>query len=833
MIEDSMHQARRLRESLSNTYLGAGVAALLVLALLLPVWYRASRWYETQLIAERRSEMTETLSVTGNALSAGIIRRLARLEGLFAFVEAQLQSGQVPAAGESWPEFDTFTSALYATSSGIRNLSVAPEGVVRYVYPRAGNEDVLGYAPLQDTRPEIREDVQRAIQAGETTLSGPIDLMLGGTGLVARRAVLQEGEFWGLVNIVLDLPTVLDEAGIGGDDEDLQLALRDHYGRVFLGTPDVFSRDPVITRVELPEEVWELAGVPSEGWAATIQQPLMVFEAAGLIILLLLASLAFLSINRQSQLRAAVRRRTLELEQDISKRELIEAALREREAQYRAIFESTSDGLFINDLNGHLVDFNPAAAHIHGYSPGEFRLLQPHQFIHPDSLSVFGAYLDAVKRGDLFRGRATDVRKDGTTFPVEVLGTGFTYRGQPHALAVVRDITEEVETVQELEEKEALRTQELTTLLVLSNRLVSTLEMAPLVELILDQLRRVVDYTGATVLILEGQDLQAVGHRGPVAQDAVRQLRVPLETVKGFWTAMSRREPLIVDDVQAETAQAEIYRQITKLFPEEATGYVRAWMGVPLMVQERLIGALSINQDRPQAYTYRHITLAMAIANQAAIAIENARLYEQAQMLAVLEERQRLARELHDSVSQALYGIGMGANTARELLERDPAQAVAPLDYVISLTDAGLAEMRALIFELRPDSLEKEGLVAALRKQAAALSARHRLDVETEFCEEPTLPFETKEALYRIAQEALNNTVKHARATAVALSLDNCGGEITLEVQDNGLGFDTQREYPGHLGLKTMQERVAKLGGTLEIESEPSRGTLLRASIPP
>jgi signal transduction histidine kinase len=438
-----------------------------------------------------------------------------------------------------------------------------------------------------------------------------------------------------------------------------------------------------------------------------------------------------------------------------------------------------------------------------------------------------------VKRGDQFRGRATDIRKDGTTFPIEVLGTGFTYRGRPHALAVVRDITEEVEAVQQLEQQEALRTQELTTLLVLSNRLVATLEMAPLVELILDQLKQVVDYTGATVLILEGDELQAAGHRGPVPQNAISQCRVPLEEVEEFWATMLRREPLIVDDVKAETPQAESYRQITRTYPEEATGYVRAWMGVPLMVQERLIGALSINQDQPQAYTYRHAILAMAIANQAAIAIENARLYEDGQRLAVLEERQRLARELHDSVSQALYGIGMGASTARELLERDPAKAAGPLDYVISLTDAGLAEMRALIFELRPDSLEKEGLVAAFTKQAAALGARHNLNVRTEFCDEPTLPFETKEALYRIAQEALNNTVKHARATEVAIRLGDYEGEITLEVQDNGLGFDPGREFPGHLGLKTMQERAAKLGGTLEIESNPGQGTLLRASIPP
>jgi PAS domain S-box-containing protein len=828
-----VQKVRRLRDSVTRSYGGAAIAALLVLVVLLPIWWQGSRWYESQLIAEQRSEVAGDLSKTGNTLSAGIIRRLARLDGLFAFVEAELQSSQVPEAGGAWPEFETFASALYATSSGIRNLAVAPAGVVRHVYPRAGNETVLGYEPLKDTRPEVRVDVQRAIQTGETTLSGPVDLLQGGVGLIARQAVLREGAYWGLVNVVLDLPTVLAEAGFGSDDVTLDLALRDNQGRAIFGTSDVFEANPVIARVALPEETWELAGVPVGGWRAPIQRSLLIFEAAGLIIVALLASLAFLSVNRQSQLRAAVRGRTLELVQDIAKRKQVEAALREREEQYRAIFESTSDGVFINDLEGHLVDFNPAAAHMHGYSPEEFRQLQPHQFIQSDSLPVYAAYLDAVRRGDQFRGRATDVRKDGTSFPVEVLGTGFNYRGRPHTLAVVRDITEEVNTVQQLEQQEALRTQELTTLLVLSNRLVSTLEMTPLVQLILDQLKRVVDYTGATILILEGEELRAAGHRGPVPPDVIAHIRIPLAEVEQFWTAMARREPLIVDDVRAATSQADSYRQMTGTYPEEATGYVRAWMGLPLMVQDRLIGALSINQDQPQAYTYRHATLAMAIANQAAIAIENARLYEQAQRLAVLEERQRLARELHDSVSQALYGIGMGASTARELLERNPAQAAGPLDYVISLAEAGLAEMRALIFELRPDSLEKEGLVAALSKQAAALRARHGLEVQTEFCDEPALPFETKEALYRIAQEAVNNLVKHARATQVSIRLDGCEGEIILEVRDDGLGFDPQRDYPGHLGLNSMLERAARLGGALEIESQPGQGTAVRAFIPP
>src|SRR5437870_8095689 len=144
-------------------------------------------------------------------------------------------------------------------------------------------------------------------------------------------------------------------------------------------------------------------------------------------------------------------------------------------------------------------------------------------------------------------------------------------------------------------------------------------------------------------------------------------------------------------------------------------------------------------------------------------------LYEQAQELVSLQERQRLARELHDSVSQALYAIGLGAHTAREALESDPEQAMASIDYVLALAEAGLAEMRALIFELRPESLEMEGLVAALTKQVAVLRTRYKLAVEVDLADEPDLSLERKEALYRIAQEALHNIVKHAHASAVKI----------------------------------------------------------------
>ncbi len=241
---------------------------------------------------------------------------------------------------------------------------------------------------------------------------------------------------------------------------------------------------------------------------------------------------------------------------------------------------------------------------------------------------------------------------------------------------------------------------------------------------------------------------------------------------------------------------------------------------------------LSFDHGKPQYYTRRHADLALAFANQAAIAIENARLFEQAQSAAILEERQRLARELHDSVSQALYGIILGADAARSLLERDPGRVAEPLDYLSSLAEAGLAEMRALIFELRPESLESEGLVTALEKRAEALKARHETEVKTDLSGEPRVSQEAKEALYRVAQEALHNTVKHSRATTVALRLGQGAGFVSLTVQDDGVGFDPAGDFPGHLGLKSMRERAERLGGTLELESSPGKGTRVRMRIP-
>lgn len=259
---------------------------------------------------------------------------------------------------------------------------------------------------------------------------------------------------------------------------------------------------------------------------------------------------------------------------------------------------------------------------------------------------------------------------------------------------------------------------------------------------------------------------------------------------------------------------------------------VQASIDVPILAGDRLLGVFLVGYVTPHQFSDDEQRLLMSLADRAAVAVQNAALYERAQQAASLEERQRLARELHDSVSQALYGIALGARTARTQLDRDPAKAADPMDYVLQLAEAGLTEMRALIFELRPESLETEGLVAALEKQVAATRARYGLTVDAEFCAEPEIAIDLKEAAYRITQEALHNVVKHARASHVHVRMQKDAKELLLTITDDGAGFDTGGSFPGHIGLRSMRERMARAGGTLDIRSAPGKGTSVAAHIP-
>jgi two-component system nitrate/nitrite sensor histidine kinase NarX len=248
-------------------------------------------------------------------------------------------------------------------------------------------------------------------------------------------------------------------------------------------------------------------------------------------------------------------------------------------------------------------------------------------------------------------------------------------------------------------------------------------------------------------------------------------------------------------------------------------------MGVPLIARDEVIGMLSLDYGEPSAYTGRHGLLALTFANKVAVAMENARLYAHAEEDATVAERSRLARELHDAVSQTLFSASLIAEVLPQLWEHDIDEGRRRLEELRELTRGALAEMRALLMELRPATLTETSLVDLLRQLAEATRGRSRLPVTLDVEGDGSLPPDVQVAFYRIAQEALHNVTKHAAAAAVSMRLRQARGYAELIIEDDGRGFDVRQSRPDSLGLGIMRERAAGMGATLNLESEIGAGT--------
>ena len=257
------------------------------------------------------------------------------------------------------------------------------------------------------------------------------------------------------------------------------------------------------------------------------------------------------------------------------------------------------------------------------------------------------------------------------------------------------------------------------------------------------------------------------------------------------------------------------------------------FLGVPIRDGSDVLGIIFASCKRdPGGFTERDEQLLGLFASHAAIALTNARLYERGRELSVLEERARLARELHDAVSQKLFSIRAKARAAGVLVRRDPDRAVAEVESVASLAGQAHAELRAVIDGLAPPDLAAGGLAGSLRSYAVLAGRTYGAEVRFQATAPlPELGAQRETAVYRVAQEALHNALRHSGATVIRVSLSARRHRVILEVADHGRGF-TPGEPPGGLGLASMRERAASAGGTLTVRSAPGEGTLVRLELP-
>jgi signal transduction histidine kinase len=354
----------------------------------------------------------------------------------------------------------------------------------------------------------------------------------------------------------------------------------------------------------------------------------------------------------------------------------------------------------------------------------------------------------------------------------------------------------------------------------------SQLSVEEVLQRLVDCSRELVDARYAALGIPDGQG----GFRRFLVSGMSDQLVAamgPLPRTHGMLGAtLETAEPYRTDDIRAD-------HRFRGWWPREHPD-MRSFLGVPIVAHGEVIGAFYLTEKlEAPAFDAEDQELIEMLAAHAAIAITNAHLYEQSRELSILSERNRLALELHDVVSQKLFSLTLTAEAAATQLDRDPAAARAQVHRLQQLARDALAELRSLILGLRPPELERDGLEETLRKEVEMLRTVHGVPIELHAEGALDGSAERNVAVLRIAHEALHNALRHARAEHVAVRLGEDNGLLHMEVTDDGAGFEPDRAElrSRHLGLTSMEERARELGGRLEIRSAPGQGTTVRLEL--
>lgn len=377
---------------------------------------------------------------------------------------------------------------------------------------------------------------------------------------------------------------------------------------------------------------------------------------------------------------------------------------------------------------------------------------------------------------------------------------------------------DEQERIQALEQEERALTDALRDTLTTMS---STLDLDKILDHILDTVKRVTPYDGANVLLVESDLVHVVRQKGYVERgqgNAALEQRIPIAKLAALQQLIEMGRPLVI----ADTTTSPMWIGLPGL------DWVNSNIIVPIRFNNKVLGFLSLDSATPDFFTEMQAERLQTFADQAAIAIQNARLLDRAKRVAVMAERNRLANELHDTISQTLWSMSLISERVPAIWELDQAEGRRSLATLHHLAQNALAEMRSLLLELHPPSLTDARLGDLIRQAAEIIANRSGLKISVQIEQQDPLPPDVHFALYRVVQEALNNVVLHASADAVTIFFSSMGRRVELTVEDNGLGFNPSDIDVGHLGLSIMKDRIENIGGIIETMSERGKGTRIR-----
>lgn len=767
----------------------AFVAAVVCFAVLGAGWWLGHLWYRSTLLVEARGQTLAELDPYGNALTIDLRRRFDLIYGL----EAWVASHDYSIANLS-VNFESFARRLSAGVAGVRNLSIAPAGVARLVYPRAGNEAILGRDFLTDPRAEVRQDIARLQQTRKIVISGPYEMVVGGFGIVARLAIHRQEKFWGIVNLALDLPPILEEAGIV-KRESLQLALRDTRQRIFYGPPSVFSSDPVIHRVDLPDGYWELAAIPALGWHGAIQRDLRAFDLASLTVALLLSAITYLLTFRDARLALRVREGTRQINLALERRKMIESELRAAQTRYETLVDLNPDAVLVN-FKGQIVFANKAALRLFGAkSLNELLGRSPFDLVHPEERSAS----EQRHQRALATGQPSQpviqrrLRLDGSLIYVETVGAPLAWEDGMAVQVIMRDLTEQRR---------------------LERSLASMIETTQDAVISIDRRAQIVMFNAAAERVFGYAKAEVSGKK-------VNMLMAePYATEHDGYIEHYERtgEARAIGRIRTVSAR----RKNGEIFPIE--------LSVTQIASGEEVNYAAFIRDISEKVRLQHIS------------VENERLATIGTMAA------KFGHELGNPLNGMSLTIQLLEQRLRrqaEALDQQVSATLTRLKSEISRLNTLLQDFRSLSrkenYNFQPISLAD--LVSEAIEIELAEYAEKGVEVESHFpAELPPVAVDIdkmKQVILNLAKNAVEAMPKGGKLKFTgAFSRDT----VTLAVADNGAGipsevdifepFFTTKSYGTGIGLTIVRQIIAAHNGSIGYRSEPGQGTTFSINLP-
>lgn len=517
--------------------------------------------------------------------------------------------------------------------------------------------------------------------------------------------------------------------------------------------------------------------------------------------------------------------------QDITEQKQTEFDLAEKEEQYRSTFEDAFDGILINDLDGQIVEANPAFCEMYGYERRELIGKNAAMLIRPADYPVLQTYLKTIGVDHKpFTGRAVSLKKDGSPIHVDIHGSPVTYHGKCHTMGIVRDVSAQVEDEAVMEQILASKTRDLSALVDVARVASASLDLNEVMEHSLDRVLDVMNCEmGAIHILNENNDDITLNAWRNVPEAIINEIKTLsiADSLPGRVLALGC--PIVINDMLGDPATVPAAKRILGK---------RVYLGTPMKVKRQTVGILVIIGEAQRKFEQEEISLLESIADQIGVAVENARLYRQAEVLAITEERQRIAREIHDTIAQGLTAIKIQLDAVESALEKGQVEtALKRLRNASEMSVQSLAEARRSVWALRSTDLSEKSISDSFRDSIRGLILGTDLDITCRIDNDlPDFPPALKIDLLRVMQEAVMNTIKHAQAKRLTVQLKYKDNTIHMKICDDGRGLPqdylTKYKKAGDgFGLIAMQERIQRHGGKIRFDSQPQRGTCVIAAV--